>query len=64
MATATTTATAPLSLVNYQTRLPSFEGPLDLLLRLIERQKLDITEVSLVAVTDQFLAFVATLRWM
>lgn len=54
-----TTATAPLSLVNYQTRLPSFEGPLDLLLRLIERQRLDITEVSLVAVTDQFLDFVA-----
>jgi len=54
-----TTATPPLTLVNYQTRLPSFEGPLDLLLRLIERQKLDITEVSLVAVTDQFLAFVA-----
>ncbi len=54
-------AAAPVSLtlVNYQTRLPSFEGPLDLLLRLIERQKLDITEVSLVAVTDQFLAFVA-----
>jgi segregation and condensation protein A len=56
------TAIAPLSLVNYQTRLPSFEGPLDLLLRLIERQKLDITEVSLVAVTDQFLAFVAGLE--
>jgi segregation and condensation protein A len=54
-----TTAAPPLTLVNYQTRLPSFEGPLDLLLRLIERQKLDITEVSLVAVTDQFLSFVA-----
>jgi segregation and condensation protein A len=54
-----TTATPPLSLVNYQTRLPTFEGPLDLLLRLIERQRLDITEVSLVAVTDQFLDFVA-----
>lgn len=57
-----TTATQPLSLVNYQTRLPSFEGPLDLLLRLIERQKLDITEVSLVAVTNQFLAFVAEME--
>lgn len=57
-----TTATPPLTLVNYQTRLPSFEGPLDLLLRLIERQKLDITEVSLVAVTDQFLAFVAEME--
>lgn len=57
-----TTATPPLTLVNYQTRLPSFEGPLDLLLRLIERQKLDITEVSLVAVTDQFLSFVAEME--
>jgi segregation and condensation protein A len=57
-----TTAAPPLTLVNYQTRLPSFEGPLDLLLRLIERQKLDITEVSLVAVTDQFLAFVAEIE--
>lgn len=55
----TATTPAPLTLINYQTRLPSFEGPLDLLLRLIERQKLDITEVSLVAVTNQFLAFVA-----
>lgn len=54
----TATETSPLTLVNYQTRLPSFEGPLDLLLRLIERQKLDITEVSLVAVTGQFLAFI------
>jgi segregation and condensation protein A len=36
-------------------RLPVFEGPLDLLLHLIERDDLDITAVSLVAVTDQFL---------
>lgn len=55
------TATPP-TLINYQTRLPSFEGPLDLLLRLIERQKLDITDVSLVAVTDQFLTFVADME--
>lgn len=50
-----------LTLHQYQTRLPSFEGPLDLLLHLIERQKLDITEVSLVAVTDQFLDHIAGL---
>ena len=36
--------------------LPVFEGPLDLLLHLIERDDLDITAVSLVAVTDQYLA--------
>ena len=35
--------------------LPVFEGPLDLLLHLIERDDLDITAVSLVSVTDQYL---------
>ncbi len=42
----------------YQVRLPVFEGPLDLLLQLIEREKLDISTVSLAAVADQFLAYV------
>ena len=36
--------------------LPLFRGPLDLLLHLIEREELDITEVSLVAVAEQYLA--------
>jgi segregation and condensation protein A len=36
-------------------RLPVFQGPLDLLLHLIERDDLDITAVSLVSVTDQYL---------
>jgi segregation and condensation protein A len=36
-------------------RLPAFEGPLDLLLHLIERDDLDITLVSLLAVTEQYL---------
>ena len=36
-------------------QLPVFEGPLDLLLHLIERDDLDITAVSLVSVTDQYL---------
>lgn len=35
--------------------LPVFQGPLDLLLHLIERDDLDITAVSLVTVTDQYL---------
>lgn len=50
-----------ITLDQYQTRLPSFEGPLDLLLHLIEKQKLNISEVSLVAVTDQFLDHIASL---
>lgn len=34
-----------------------FEGPLDLLLEFIEREKFDITDVSLAQVTDQFLEY-------
>jgi segregation and condensation protein A len=43
----------------YQVTLPVFEGPLDLLLHLIERQELDITQVSLAQVTNQYLEFLA-----
>jgi len=42
----------------YQVHLPIFEGPLDLLLQLIEREKLDISVITIAAVTDQFLAYV------
>lgn len=45
----------------YQLHLPSFEGPLDVLLRLIERDQLPISEISLLAVLDQFLAYMETL---
>lgn len=45
----------------YQVTLPIFEGPLDLLLHLIERQELDITEVSLAQVTNQYLEYLAQL---
>lgn len=48
----------PPTLSEYQLRLPAYEGPLDVLLRLIERSQLAIEDVSLVAVTQQFLAFV------
>jgi segregation and condensation protein A len=41
----------------YQLTLPAFEGPLDLLLHLIEREELDITEIALVAVTDQYMRY-------
>lgn len=46
----------------YQVRLPVFEGPLDLLLHLIEREELDITAVSLAQVTDQYLAYLAQME--
>ena len=41
----------------YVVRLPIFEGPLDLLLHLIEKRQMEITTISLVAVTDQYLAY-------
>lgn len=40
----------------YDVKLAVFQGPLDLLLHLVEREELDITTVSLVQVTDQYLA--------
>jgi segregation and condensation protein A len=44
----------------YTVHLPGFEGPLDLLLNLIEKNQMEITSVSLVAVTDQFVAYLRT----
>ncbi len=37
--------------------VPSFRGPLELLHHLIERRELDVTEISLLAVTEQYLAY-------
>jgi segregation and condensation protein A len=42
----------------FEVRLDNFEGPFDLLLSLISKHKLDITEVSLHQVTDEFIAYV------
>jgi segregation and condensation protein A len=42
----------------FEVRLANFEGPFDLLLSLISKHKLDITEVALSKVTDEFIAHV------
>lgn len=39
----------------YEIKVEKFEGPLDLLLKLIEREELDITQVALAKVTDQYI---------
>ena len=44
--------------LNYNVQTPVYEGPLDLLLDLIERAELDVTAVSLAMVTDQYLAHI------
>ncbi len=48
--------------VNYTFHTPVYEGPLDLLLSLIERAELDITAVSLANVTNQYLAYIESLQ--
>lgn len=45
-----------------QIKLQQFEGPLDLLLSLIEEQKLNITDIALAEVTEQFLQYVKELE--
>lgn len=42
----------------YQVKTEHFEGPLDLLLDLIEKEEVDITRVSLAKITDQYLAYI------
>jgi segregation and condensation protein A len=46
----------------YTVTIPVYEGPLDLLLRLIEHAELDITAVSLATVTDQYLTYIRQLE--
>src|SRR5205807_9796475 len=43
----------------FQVHLDVFEGPFDLLLALISKHKLDITEVALSQVTDEFIAYIS-----
>jgi segregation and condensation protein A len=48
----------PAAAAGFELHLANFEGPFDLLLSLIAKHKLDITEVALSQVTDEFIAFV------
>ncbi|WP_327120054.1 segregation/condensation protein A [Streptomyces sp. NBC_01341] len=42
----------------FTVRLVNFEGPFDLLLQLISKHRLDVTEVALSRVTDEFMAYI------
>ena len=46
----------------YKVSTPVYEGPLDLLLQLIERAELDITKLALAQVTDQYLAHLRSIQ--
>ncbi|MDM7856306.1 segregation and condensation protein A [Cellulomonas alba] len=49
---------APAGTAGFEVHLENFEGPFDLLLGLIAKHKLDITEVALAKVTDEFIAHI------
>lgn len=45
--------------MSYKVRIESFEGPFDLLLHLVSRQKVDIGAISITQIADQYLAEVS-----
>jgi segregation and condensation protein A len=51
-------APEPAGQAAFAVHLDNFEGPFDLLLSLIAKHKLDVTEVALSQVTDEFIAFI------
>ena len=46
----------------FSVHLENFEGPFDLLLQLISRHKMNVTEVALGAVTDEFISYIRNLE--
>ncbi|MFF2331524.1 MULTISPECIES: segregation and condensation protein A [unclassified Streptomyces] len=55
---ASATPSEPADDGRFTVRLANFEGPFDLLLQLISKHKLDVTEVALSKVTDEFMAHI------
>ena len=50
------------SVVDYSTKLENFEGPLDLLLHLIKEAKIEIKDIFVSEVTDQYLQYISNLN--
>jgi segregation and condensation protein A len=48
--------------MSYQVKLPVFQGPFDLLLNLISRRKVDIYEVPLAEITEEYLGYLDQMR--
>ncbi|MBI3089054.1 MAG: segregation/condensation protein A [Candidatus Tectomicrobia bacterium] len=46
----------------YEVKLPFFEGPLDLLIHLIRENELDIYDIPIATITEQYLAYLETMR--
>ena len=56
------TSVTPESNPGFSVHLSNFDGPFDLLLQLISRHKMDVTEVALGVVTDDFIAYIRALE--
>jgi segregation and condensation protein A len=48
--------------MDYQIRIESFQGPLDLLLYLVKRNEVDIRDIPIKQVTEQYLAYIQVLQ--
>jgi len=48
--------------MEYKVVLEAFEGPLDLLLHLIEKEKVDIYDIPIAKITDQYLEYINTMK--
>jgi segregation and condensation protein A len=57
-----TSSIADGRVAGFSLHLENFDGPFDLLLQLISRHKMDITEVALSVVTDEFIAYIKQLE--
>jgi segregation and condensation protein A len=47
--------------MDYQVRIAEFEGPFDLLFHLLEQEKVDIWDIPIARITEQYLAYLATI---
>mgnify|MGYP003296970526 CR=1 FL=1 len=48
----------------YEIKIENFEGPLDLLCHLIEKNKLDIFEIKISDITDQYIEYINQMEQM
>ncbi len=61
---AETTATLKLETNNYAIKIENFEGPLDLLCHLIEKNKVSIFDVKISDITDQYIDYINAMERM
>lgn len=48
--------------ISYQVKLPEFEGPLDLLLHLVNELEIDIYDIPVSEITDQYMTYIHTMK--